>query len=390
MKLVPRRVLKSRIRERIRQFPVTLLLGPRQCGKTTLAREIHAESGGNYFDLEDPATPLKKETARLVLSDLKGLVVIDEFQRQPELLSLLRVLSDRRPLPARFLVLGSASPELVKGVSETLAGRIAYVEMSGFSLVEIPASRRDMLWTRGGFPGSFLARGSKDSVEWRENFLRSFLERDIPQLGIRVPATALRRFWQMVAHYHGQVWNAADFARAMSVKEDTARRYLDILSGAFVVRVLPPWFENLGKRLVKSPKIYIRDSGILHHLLGIHSKMQIFSHPKLGFSWEGFIVEQILTLMGTERDAYYFKTHAGSELDLLLFQGGKRYGFEVKYADLPRLEKSMKIVFGDLKLEKLSVIYPGDQRFPLAQGIEAVPITDLPVMLKKMKLMHDS
>ncbi len=388
MKFIARKTLKRRVQEKIGRFPVTLILGPRQCGKTTLAQEIHEESGGHYFDLEDPFTPLQPDNARLVLDDLKGLVVIDEFQRQPGLFPLLRVLADRKPLPARFLVLGSASLDLVKGISESLAGRVAYVEMGGFTLEEVKASQNDILWTRGGFPNSFLAKNSAASMEWRENFLRSFLERDIPNLGIRIPALALRRFWQMVAHYHGQVWNAADFGRAMGVKEDTARRYLDILSGAFVVRVLPPWFENLGKRLVKSPKIYIRDSGILHLMLGLQEKMQIFSHPRLGFSWEGFAIEQVITLIGSGRESYFFKTHAGAELDLLLLKGGKRYGFEFKYADLPRLEKSMRIVFKDLKLEKLIVIYPGKERFPLASGIEVVPLTDLPPALRKMRLMH--
>ncbi len=330
MKFIARKTLKRRVQEKIGRFPVTLILGPRQCGKTTLAQEIHEESGGHYFDLEDPFTPLQPDNARLVLDDLKGLVVIDEFQRQPGLFPLLRVLADRKPLPARFLVLGSASLDLVKGISESLAGRVAYVEMGGFTLEEVKASQNDILWTRGGFPNSFLAKNSAASMEWRENFLRSFLERDIPNLGIRIPALALRRFWQMVAHYHGQVWNAADFGRAMGVKEDTARRYLDILSGAFVVRVLPPWFENLGKRLVKSPKIYIRDSGILHLMLGLQEKMQIFSHPRLGFSWEGFAIEQVITLIGSGRESYFFKTHAGAELDLLLLKGGKRYGFEFK------------------------------------------------------------
>lgn len=388
MKFIARKTLKRRVQGKIGRFPVTLILGPRQCGKTTLAQEIQEESGGHYFDLEDPFTPLQPENARLVLDDLKGLVVIDEFQRQPGLFPLLRVLADRKPLPARFLVLGSASLDLVKGISESLAGRVAYIEMGGFTLEEVKASQNDILWMRGGFPNSFLAKNSAASMEWRENFLRSFLERDIPKLGIRIPALALRRFWQMVAHYHGQVWNAADFGRAMGVKEDTARRYLDILSGAFVVRVLPPWFENLGKRLVKSPKIYIRDSGILHLMLGLQEKMQIFSHPRLGFSWEGFAIEQVITLIGSGRESYFFKTHAGAELDLLLLKGGKRYGFEFKYADLPRLEKSMRIVFKDLKLEKLIVIYPGKERFPLAPGIEVVPLTDLPPALRKMRLMH--
>jgi len=369
--------LKREVREKIRRYPVTLIVGPRQCGKTTLARQVRQDLGGHYFDLEDPSTPLQPEIARTVLEKLKGLIVIDEFQRQPSLFMLLRVLSDRKPLPARFLVLGSASLDLVKGVSESLAGRVSYIEMGGFNLGEVGAARMETLWERGGFPESFLARNASLSLEWRANFLRSFLERDIPQLGIRVPAPALRRFWQMVAHYHGQIWNASDFARSLGVKEDTARRYLDILAGAFVVRELPPWHENLGKRLVKSPKVYIRDSGILHQLLGLKNRTQIQSHPKLGFSWEGFALEQVISVMNSEKDSYFYKTYAGAELDLLIIKGGKRYGFEFKYADLPRLGKSMKVVFDDLKLEKLWVIYPGSRSFPLARGIEALPLKNL-------------
>ncbi len=271
----------------INHYPVTALIGPRQCGKTTLAKEIFNDIGGHYFDLEDTETPLKPKIAKLVLKDLKGLIVIDEFQRQPELFPLLRVLSDRKPLPARFLVLGSAAPELVKGISESLAGRVTYREMGGFLLHEVGKEKQDTLWIRGGYPLSFLGEDEQLSYEWRSNFIQTFLERDIPQLGIRIPASALRRFWIMLAHCHGQVWNAAELARSMGTKEDTARKYLDILTGSFLVRQLHPWVENVGKRLVKSPKVYIRDSGILHVLLGIKDRPLILSHPKLGFSWEG-------------------------------------------------------------------------------------------------------
>ena len=377
MKYLPRNELKREVREKIRRYQVTLILGPRQCGKTTLAKEVRKDLGGHYFDLEDPGTPLQPEIAQTVLEKLKGLIVIDEFQRQPGLFMLLRVLADRKPLPARFLVLGSASLDLIKGVSESLAGRVSYVEMGGFNLGEVGAARMETLWERGGFPQSFLAPNASRSLEWRADFLRSFLERDIPQLGIRVPAPALRRFWQMVAHYHGQIWNASDFARSLGVKEDTARKYLDILTGVFVLRQLPPWFENLGKRLVKSPKIYVRDSGILHQLLGLKDRIQIQSHPKLGFSWEGFALEQVITLLNSERESYFYKTYAGAELDLLVIKGGKRYGFEFKYADAPRLSKSMKVALDDLGLEKLWVVYPGPQAYRLGKKAEVFPLKDL-------------
>lgn len=370
----------------LQHYPVTLILGPRQCGKTTLAREIHAAQGGTYFDLEDPEAPLHPPAAKLILKDLRGLVVIDEFQRQPELLELLRVLADRRPLPARFLVLGSASPLLVKGVSESLAGRVGYVPMSGFSLEEVGADQQDALWIRGGFPPSFLAGDEQLSHAWRSNFIQSFLERDLPQLGIRIPAHALRRFWTMLAHFHGQVWNAADLARSLGAKEDTARRYLDLLCGAFMVRQLPPWFENLGKRLVKAPKVYLRDTGLLHTLLGLKDRLQVQSHPKLGLSWEGFALEQLLHMAQAENDAFFYRTYAGAELDLLLVRKGKRYGFEFKYEDAPRTTKSMHVVFADLALEKLWVIHPGERSYPLRAGIEAVPLSRMRELLQEHRI----
>lgn len=370
----------------IDRFPVTLLLGPRQCGKTTLARDIFKKRGGTYFDLEDPETPLKPEIASLVLKELKGLVVIDEFQRQPDLFPLLRVLSDRKPLPARFLILGSASLDLVRGISESLAGRVAYIEMGGFLYDEVDIKDIDLLWIRGGFPLSFLAKNDSHSYEWRSNFIRSFLERDVPQMGIRIPAQALRRFWIMLAHYHGNIWNAAELARSMGTKEDTMRRYLDILTGAFLIRQLPPLFENVGKRLVKAPKVFIRDSGILHSLLGLKDKLQIQAHPKLGFSWEGFALEQVIGLTGAERDAYFYKTHGGAELDCLILSGGKRYGFEFKYEESPSTTKSMHIVMQDLGLERLFVIYPGSRRYPVAERIEVVPLAELKDILNKHQL----
>lgn len=385
---IERKKLVSRVKKSIDQYPVTLLLGPRQCGKTTIAREIFCHLGGTYFDLEDPETPLRPEIARAVLHDLHGLVIVDEFQRQPSLFPLLRVLADRDPLPSRFLILGSASPDLVRGVSESLAGRVTYVEMGGFKLDEVGSVNQGPLWVRGGFPRAYLAGDDRSSYEWRVNFVQTFLERDVPQLGIRIPAHALRRFWTMVAHYHGQVWNASDFARSLGTKEDTARKYLDILNGAFLVRQLPPWFENVGKRLVKAPKVFVRDSGILHTLLGLKDSASIQSHPKLGFSWEGFALEQVIGLTGAERDVYFYKTHGGAELDCLLIRDGKRYGFEFKYEDAPRRTKSMHNVFQDLKLEKLYVIYPGDRSYPIGEETEVVPLSSLERVFENHRLLY--
>jgi uncharacterized protein len=380
--LLRRQTLLQKICHNIDNYPVTLLLGPRQCGKTTLAREVFKAREGAFFDLEDPETPLKGETANLVLRDLKGLIVIDEIQRQPSLFSLLRVLADRIPLPARFLILGSASPQLVKGASESLAGRAAHIHMEGFDLGEVGAEQHDRLWVRGGLPRSFLADDENLSYEWRGNFIQALLERDMPQLGILVPAPVLRRFWLMLAHYHGNIWNASELARSMGTKQDTARRYLDILTGAFLTRQLTPWFENLGKRLVKSPKIYIRDSGILHSLLGLKTKLQVQSHPKLGFSWEGFALEQVIGLLGAEKDCYFYRTHGGAELDCLIVREGRKYGFEFKYDDAPRPAKSMHVAVADLGLEKLWIVHPGTQRYPLHARMDAVPLVQIAEAMK--------
>lgn len=377
MKWIERAVLEQRIRNAVRDYPVTLLLGPRQCGKTSLARRLAQGRKGTYFDLEDPDTALQPLVAGAMLKDLRGLVIIDEIQRQPALFALLRVLADRKPLPARFLILGSASPDIVKGASESLAGRVAYVDMSGFSLLEIGVANWKRLWTRGGFPSAYLAGNNEKSHRWRMNFIQSFLEQNIPQLGIRVPAAALRRFWTMLAHYHAQPWNAADLARAMVVKEDTARHYLDILTGAFMVRQLIPWFENTGKRMVKAPKIYFRDTGLLHSLLGLKTLDQVFSHPRFGFSWEGFALEQVLSETQAERDAYYYRTHAGAELDLLIMRNGKRYGFEFKFEDAPRPTKSMHVAIQDLGLEHLWVVHSGERTLTLANRISTLPLPDI-------------
>ncbi len=311
------------------------------------------------------------------LEDLSGLVIIDEVQRRPELFELLRVLVDRPENAAKFLLLGSASPRLIKGVSESLAGRIGFIDLSGFHLGEIEKEHRTMLWTRGGFPRSFLASGDDPSMAWRQDFIRTFLERDIPQLGITIPSETIRRFWTMVAHYHGQVWNAAQFARSLGTSENTARRYLDILSGAYMARILPPWFENIRKRQVKAPKIYIRDSGILHALLQMPTLADIQGHPKLGASWEGFALENVIGALET-RDAYFWATHAGAELDLFVMARGKRLGFEFKYADAPGTSRSMHISIKDLGLDHLWVIYPGRREYKLDEKITVIPVDTIP------------
>lgn len=380
---IPRPDIEAMIKKGLRNYPVTLILGPRQCGKTTLARKVCEAREGTYFDLEDPEASLKPEAAKLILGPLKGLVVIDEIQRAPDLFTLLRVLADRKPAPTRFLLLGSASPDLVKSASESLAGRVHYVDMGGFLLPEVGVAGQNALWIRGGFPEAYLAKSETASHEWRSNFIRSFLERDIPQLGIHIPASALRRFWTMLAHYHGQIWNAAELGRAMGVKEDTARRYCDILCGAFMVRQLPPWFENIGKRLVKAPKVYLRDSGLLHTLLGLKGRLQVLSHPKLGFSWEGFALEHVVRLARADREAYYYRTHAGAELDLLLFRHGKRYGFEFKYEDAPKMTKSMRVALDDLKLERLWVVHPGERSYPLSDKAEVLPLVQVSGLVRK-------
>jgi predicted AAA+ superfamily ATPase len=353
--------------------PIAALLGPRQCGKTTLARMIAEREPCTFFDLENPVDSRRLSVPMQALEGLSGLVVIDEVQRKPDLFELLRVLVDRPKNATRFLLLGSASPHLVRGVSESLAGRIGFIDLSGFDLQEVGWGQRDRLWIRGGFPRSFLASDEPASLAWREDFVRTFLERDIPQLGTTIPAETLRRFWTMIAHYHGQTWNAAQFARSLGTSEITARRYLDILAGAYVVRILPSWFVNMRKRQIKAPKIYIRDSGILHALMQLQTLGDVQSHPKLSASWEGFALEQVIGVLDT-RDAYFWATHAGAELDLLVRLGGKSYGFEFKYADAPGTSRSMHAAIEDLSLEHLWVIYPGHQEYPLHDKISVIPI----------------
>jgi predicted AAA+ superfamily ATPase len=370
-------ILRPRVLERITRththHPIAALLGPRQCGKTTLARMIAEREPCTFFDLENPVDSRRLSVPMQALEGLSGLVVIDEVQRKPDLFELLRVLVDRPKNATRFLLLGSASPHLVRGVSESLAGRIGFIDLSGFDLQEVGWGQRDRLWIRGGFPRSFLASDEPASLAWREDFVRTFLERDIPQLGITIPAETLRRFWTMIAHSHGQTWNAAQFARSLGTSEITVRRYLDILAGAYVVRILPSWFVNMRKRQIKAPKIYIRDSGILHALMQLQTLGDVQSHPKLSASWEGFALEQVIGVLDT-RDAYFWATHAGAELDLLVRLGGKSYGFEFKYADAPGTSRSMHAAIEDLSLEHLWVIYPGHQEYPLHDKISVIPI----------------
>lgn len=364
----------------LRRSPICALLGPRQCGKTTLARHFLADPSSqeavHYFDLETATGAARLAQAELTLTPLKGLVVIDEIQRQPSLFTTLRPLADRAGKPARFLVLGSASPELVRGVSESLAGRVAFVDLGPFDLTEVGESQWRRLWLRGGFPRSFLADTEAESLAWRQDFIRTFLERDIPQLGIRIPAEVLRRFWMMLAHYHGQIWNGSELSRALGVTSATVRGYLDVLASTYLVRTLAPWFENISKRQYRSPKVYVRDSGLLHALLAVGAQDELEAHPKYGASWEGFALEQVLGVAG-QHDAYFWGTHGGAELDLLLVRGGRRYGVEFKCADAPTMTKSLHVALADLKLERAWVVYPGNVRYAVHERVEALPLAEV-------------
>jgi predicted AAA+ superfamily ATPase len=373
---VDRNVLLNTIRHALKRARVVALVGPRQVGKTTLARAIVPADSANYFDLENPSDVARLAEPITALGDLQGIVVIDEIQRRPDLFPVLRVLADRSPLRSRFLVLGSASPELLRQSSESLAGRIEIIDIGGFTLAELAPHGPDVLWRRGGFPRAYLARTETQSWIWREQFIRTFLERDVPQLGIGVAAPTLLRFWTMVAHYHGQIWNNAEPARSLGVSEPTIRRYLDTLTGVFMVRQLQPWHENLAKRQVKSPKVYVRDSGLLHQLLGVRTQPELLRHPKAGASWEGYIVEQLLRTLAPD-EAYFWATHNGAELDLLLFHRSRRYGIEIKRADAPGLTRSMQTAVTDLGLERLAVVYPGDRRYNLGPRVAAVPFQDV-------------
>ncbi len=371
------------LRALLKRHWVVGIIGARQVGKTTLARAVlkQTSSPASYFDLENPEDLARLADPMLALKSLKGIVVIDEIQRLPELYPVIRVLVDRPRPPARFLVLGSASPELLRQSSESLAGRIVYHELKGFSLDEVGAGNYRRLWLRGGFPRSYLAASNAGSNEWRRGFIRTFLERDLPQLGITIRSTTLHRFWSMLAHYHGQTWNASEFGRSFGVADTTVRNYLDLLSSALVVRQLLPWHENISKRQVKAPKVFIADSGLLHTLLGITNRDDLERHPKIGSSWEGFVIEQLVAWQGYAREeCFFWATHAGAELDLLVVRGRKKLGFEVKLTSSPRVTPSMRHALEDLKLQRLYVLHAGEETFQLEKKIFALALP---------RLLHD-
>lgn len=373
--MIKRSELYATITAALARSRVVALMGPRQSGKTTLARQFVPVNSPNYFDLEDPVSLQRLAEPMTALQALTDIIVIDEIQRMPALFPILRVLADRVPLPARFLILGSASPDLLQQTSESLAGRVERIDISGFSLGEVGMESHSRHWLRGGFPLSFLAASDEDSYVWRRNFIQTVVERDIPQIGGGISGMAMQRYWTMLAHYHGQIWNAAELARSLGVSESTVRRYLDLLEGVFMVRQLRPWHENLKKRQVKMPKIYFRDSGLLHQLLGIRSEADLLLHPRLGASWEGYVLEEVLKSHAPE-EAWFWATHAGAELDLLMLQQGRRIGVEIKRMDAPKLTPSMRIAFDDLRLEQLVVLYPGSRRYALAEGMEVVPFAE--------------
>jgi predicted AAA+ superfamily ATPase len=380
----------QRLETAIRRSLITALLGPRQSGKTTLARMFTEGKSATFFDLESLPDQRRLQNPELVLGSLQGLVIIDEIQRMPELFSTLRVLADRPEekahgyQPRRFLILGSASPQLIRHASESLAGRVEFIELSVFDLSETGSASWERLWLRGGYPRAFLADSEDDSLAWREGLIRTFLERDLPQLGINIPATAMRRFWTMLAHYHAQTWNASELSRAMGLSDKTVRSYLDILSWAFMVRQLQPWFENTAKRQVRAPKIYLRDSGLLHSLLNITDRQVLFGHPKVGASWEGYAIEQILSILHPA-EAYFWATHSAAELDLLFFANGKRYGIEIKFSEAPEVTHSMFTALQDLELEHLWVIYPGEQNYPIHERITVWSLQNMSDLAQLLK-----
>lgn len=374
--MIDRRKYLDRLAVAVKRSPVTALLGPRQCGKTTLAREFASERAAVFFDLESQADLRRLQNPELALASETGLIVLDEIQVRPELFSVLRVLVDRPARRARFLVLGSASPEVVRGASETLAGRVEFVELSGFDLSETGPGSWEKLWLRGGFPRSLLARSNGDSYEWREGFIRTFIERDLPQLGVAISSVSMRRFWTMLAHYHGQVWNASELARSMGLSDKTVRGYLDLLTGTFMVRQLQPWHENLAKRQVKSPKVYLRDTGLLHRFLELPDRRALTAHPRVGASFEGFALEQLLHVLGP-RGTFFWSAHGGAELDLLLVRGTHRYGFEVKLNEAPAPTRSVHTAIEDLRLEHVWIVYPGGHVIQMDEKITGWPVRDV-------------
>ena len=378
--MIKRKQEISTLQKLLKRHPVVGIVGARQVGKTTLARALvkTIKKSITYFDLENQEDLARLSDPMLGLKELKGLVVIDEIQRHPDLFPVLRVLVDRsRPL-SRFLILGSASPDLLQQSSETLAGRIIYHQLNGFTMDEVGPSNHNRLWLRGGFPRSYLARSNAASDEWRRGFIRTFLERDLPQLGINIRATTLNRFWRMLAHYHGQTWNASEFARSFGVADTTVRNYLDLMTSALVIRQLPPWHENISKRQVKAPKVYIADSGLFHSLLNLPNLHDLEGHPKMGASWEGFVIQQIVRQIGARSDeCYFWATHTGAELDLFVIRGRQRLGFEIKRTSAPRITPSMRNALADLKLQHLDVIHAGDVTFQMDARIRAVALSRL-------------
>ena len=378
--LIPRTYHVSQIMSRMEQNPVVAIIGARQVGKTTITHEIATliKMPIHRFDLEDPEELARLNEPKLALKDLTGLVIIDEIQRKPELFPLLRVLADRDDKAAQFLILGSASPKLLKQSSESLAGRISYYSLNGFAVDEIDSKDELKLWIRGGFPRSYLASSEKESFAWRKDFIRTFLERDIPQLGFHIPAMTLHRFWNMLAHYHGQIWNGSELGRAFGMSHASVKRYVDLLTDALVVWQLKPWYQNMSKRQVKAPKVYIRDSGILHGLLGIESFLALEKHPKIGASWEGFVLSELLHQLKVEpSEAYFWATHAGAELDLLVFINGQPIGFEIKRTTSPKMTPSINNSLTDLKLDRLFVIHAGDHEFQIHEKVNAIPMASI-------------
>ncbi len=376
--MIERATYLERLETAVKRSPITSLLGPRQVGKTTLARQFTETRQSTFFDLELDVDRRRLQNPNMALGALEGLVVLDEIQTMPELFNLLRVLVDRPQNKTKFLILGSASPEIIKKVSQTLAGRVEFIDLPGLRFPEVAEDASRRLWVRGGFPRSFLAESTEDSMAWRDGFIRTFLERDIAQFGFHIPSPAMRRFWTMLAHYHGQTWNGAKIARSMDVSGKTARAYLDILSGTYMVRQLQPWFVNVGKRQVKSPKVYLRDSGLLHSLLNISNWEGLFSHPTVGASWEGFVLEQVIyTLQLYEGEVYFWATHNGAELDVLFFRNGRSYGIEIKFKEAPKVTKSMNIAIETLDLTHLWVIYPGMHIYPTSDRITMLPLSEI-------------
>ncbi len=384
LSMIQRSAYLQKIRTALRRAKITAILGPRQCGKTTIAREIASLIPSHFLDMESPSDRARLQNPELYLTSLADLIIIDEIQLFPQLFRVLRVISDKKKNNGSFLILGSASPRLMKHASDSLAGRIEFIDLQGFDVMETGHGKRDELWLRGGFPLSFLAKNNEDSVAWREGFVRTFLQRDIPQLGIRIPEATLRRFWTMLAHSHGQVLNKSQLAGSMGVSHTTIQSYIDILTATYMIRTLQPWYSNMKKRQVKSPKIYFTDTGILHHLLGIRSREDLLSHPVLGTSWESFAIEQLVRTQNIQ-NPYFWSTYSGAEIDLLIMEGGKRIGVECKMSETPKVTKSMHSALADLKLDRIYVVYPGPDRYPVHEKIEVVSLQHI---IEGQRMVH--